>query len=75
MLEGRFRCALPLRTQNLPPMTPEVFLDAVFEDRFRFSIPPGTKIPMTLYTGVLRKCHYCKTTVRMVTHMKGCTRT
>lgn len=53
------------------PITPEAFLEAVFEGRFRFGVRPGTTIPMTVYTGVLRKCWHCKAPVRMVTYLNG----
>ena len=54
------------------PITPEAFLEAVFEGRFRFGVRPRTTIEMTVYTGVLRDCWHCKAPARMVTYLNGC---
>ena len=54
------------------PITPEAFLEAVFEGRFRFGVRLGTAIAMTVYAGVLRDCWHCKTPARMVTYLNGC---
>lgn len=52
-------------------LSPTEFFQAVFEDRFRFGINPGTRVPMTVWTGVQRLCWACNQPIRMFTHLEG----
>ena len=52
-------------------LTPNAFFKAIFEDRFRFGIKPGSKVPMTVWSRKQRFCWRCYESIDTATHLKG----